>query len=282
LENPLSAEEPGMATTLLVGLLKAAALNIGRGHTDVALVETGRVFLPTANAPDAPIYGVDQRPSDTELAALEQALPAQPWHIGLVLAGHRESAGWYGPGRAVSWSDAVDIVRTLAASFHVEVAVQAADVRPWHPGRAAAVVVGGETIGYAGELHPRVCRAWGVPERTVAAEVDLDALVAAAPDLGPRPEFSSFPVAKEDLAFIVEDSVSAEALHDAVAGASDLIESVRLFDVYTGDQVPAGHKSLAYALRLRAPDRTLTEDEIRAARESAVTAAAGLGATLRA
>jgi phenylalanyl-tRNA synthetase beta chain len=282
LENPLSAEEPGMATTLLVGLLKAAALNIGRGHVDVALVETARVFLPTSNAPDAPIYGVNGRPSDAELAALEQALPSQPWHIGFVLAGHRESAGWYGPGRAVSWSDAIDIVRSLAASFHVDVEVRPADVRPWHPGRAAEIAIGGEPIGCAGELHPRVCRAWGVPERTVAAEVDLDALIAAAPDLGPRPEFSSFPVAKEDLAFIVQDSVSAEVLHDAVAGASDLIESVRLFDVYTGDQVPAGHKSLAYALRLRAPDRTLTEDEIRSVRDAAVTAAGELGATLRA
>jgi len=282
LENPLSAEEPGMATTLLVGLLKAVALNVGRGHADIALVETARVFLPTAEVPDAPIYGVDGRPSDAELAALEQALPAQPWHIGLVLAGHRESAGWYGAGRPVSWSDAVDIVRALAASFHVDVEVKSADLRPWHPGRVAAIVVAGETIGYAGELHPGVCRAWGVPERTVAAEIDLDALVAAAPDLGPRPTFSSFPVAKEDLAFIVDDSVSAAVLQHAVAGASDLIESVRLFDVYTGDQVPAGHKSLAFALRLRAPDRTLAEDEIRAARTAAVEAAAALGATLRA
>jgi phenylalanyl-tRNA synthetase beta chain len=282
LENPLSAEEPGMATTLLVGLLKAAALNIGRGHVDLALVETARVFLPTSDAPDAPIYGVEGRPSDAELAALEQALPAQPWHIGFVLVGHRESAGWYGTGREASWSDAIDIVRALAASFHVDLEVKPADVRPWHPGRAAEIAVGGEPIGCAGELHPRVCRAWGVPERTVAAEVDLDALVAVAPDLGPRPEFSSFPVAKEDLAFIVADSVSAEALHDAVAGSSDLIESVRLFDVYTGDQVPAGHKSLAYALRLRAPDRTLTEDEIRSARDAAVAAAGELGATLRA
>jgi phenylalanyl-tRNA synthetase beta chain len=289
LENPLSAEEPGMTTTLLTGLLKAAALNVGRGHTDVAVVETGRVFLPTGDAPDAPIYGVDDRPSDTELEALEQALPAQPWHIGLVLVGHREAPGWYGAGRTVSWSDAVDVVRTLAASFHVDVEVEPADVRPWHPGRTAAIVVPStgsgrvrETIGYAGELHPRVCRAWGLPERTVAAEIDLDALVTAAPDLGPRPEFSTFPVAKEDLAFIVEDSVSAAELHDALAGASDLIESVRLFDVYTGDQVPKSHKSLAFAVRLRAPDRTLTEDDIRAAREAAVTAAAGLAATLRA
>ena len=289
LENPLSAEEPGMTTTLLVGLLKAAALNVGRGHADVALVETGRVFLPATDAPDAPIYGVDRRPSEAELEALERALPAQPWHIGLVMAGHRESAGWYGAGRPVSWSDAVDIVRTLAASFHVDVEARPADVRPWHPGRTAAIVVrstdsghASATIGHAGELHPRVCRAWGLPERTVAAELDLDALVAAAPDLGPRPAFSSFPVAKEDLAFIVADTVSAAELHHVVAGSSDLIESVRLFDVYTGDQVPPGHKSLAFALRLRAPDRTLTEDEIRAAREAAVAAAGSLGATLRA
>ena len=282
LENPLSAEEPGMTTTLLVGLLKAAALNVGRGHNDVAVVETGRVFLPAASVPDAPIYGVDRRPTETELKALDEALPAQPWHIGWVLLGHRESAGWYGAGRPVAWSDAVDIVRTLAASFHVDIEVTSADVRPWHPGRTASIGVAGETIGHAGELHPRVCRAWGLPERTVAAEIDLDALVAAAPDLGPRPEFSSFPVAKEDLAFVIGQSVPAAALHDALAGASDLIESVRLFDVYTGDQVPAGHKSLAFALRLRAPDRTLTEEDIRTAREAAITAAAALGATLRA
>ena len=282
LENPLSAEEPGMTPTLLVGLLKAAALNLGRGHSDVALVETARVFIPAGETPDAPIYGVDARPSDAEIGALDAALPDQPWHVGFVLVGQRDVGGWYGAGRAATWSDAVDIVRVLAGSFHVDVDVQAADVRPWHPGRCAAMSVGGARIGYAGELHPRVARAWGLPERAVAAELDLDALIAAAPDLGPRPEFSSFPVAKEDLAFVVADTVSAAALHHALIGASDLIESVRLFDVYTGDQVPAGHKSLAFALRLRAPDRTLSEDDIRTAREAAVAAANALGATLRA
>jgi phenylalanyl-tRNA synthetase beta chain len=282
LENPLSAEEPGMTTTLLVGLLKAVALNAGRGHADIALVETGRVFVPPTMASDAPIYGVGDRPSESELAALDAALPAQPWHIGWVLAGHRELPGWYGAGRAVDWSDAIDIARALATSFHVDIEIHPADVRPWHPGRTAAISAGGQVIGHAGELHPRVVRAWGLPERAVAAELDLDALVAAAPDLGPRPDFSSFPVAKEDLAFIVADTVSAGALQHALAGASDLIESVRVFDVYTGDQVPDGHRSLAFALRLRAPDRTLSEDEIRAAREAAVAAGAALGATLRA
>jgi phenylalanyl-tRNA synthetase beta chain len=282
LENPLSAEEPGMTTTLLVGLLKAAALNLGRGHSDVALVETARVFLPGAGEPDAPIYGVDRRPTESELAALDAALPAQPWHVGFVLAGNRETFGWYGPARPVGWADAVDIVRTLAAAFHVDIAVESTDVRPWHPGRTAAILVAGEVIGHAGELHPRVAREWGLPERSVAAELDLDALVAAAPELGPRPEFSSFPVAKEDLAFVVADSVTAEAIRRAIGSASDLIESVRLFDVYTGDQVGEGHRSLAFALRLRAPDRTLTEDDIRGAREAAISAASELGAALRA
>jgi phenylalanyl-tRNA synthetase beta chain len=282
LENPLSAEEPGMTTTLLVGLLKAAALNLGRGHADVALVETGRVFQPAPDAPNAPIYGVSTRPGDDELAALDAALPAQPWHLGFVLAGNRDAAGWQGPARAVSWVDAVDIVRALAESFHVDLEVEAADVRPWHPGRTAAIIVGGDVIGHAGELHPRVAREWGLPERSVAAEVDLDALIAAAPQLGRRPVFSSFPVAKEDLAFVVDASVTAESVRTAVAGASDLIETVRLFDVYTGDQVGEGSRSLAFALRLRAPDRTLTEDDIRGAREAAIAAAGELGATLRA
>ena len=282
LENPLSAEEPGMTTTLLVGLLKAAALNIGRGHGDVALVETARVFAPGPDVPNAPIYGVEARPSDADLAALDAALPAQPWHVGFVLAGNRDTAGWQGPARAVTWADAVDIVRALTESFQVDIVVEAADVRPWHPGRAAAIRVADAVIGHAGELHPRVAREWGLPERSVAAELDLDALIAAAPELGPRPDFSSFPVAKEDLAFVVDEAVTAESVRTAVSGASDLIETVRLFDVYTGDQVGEGRRSLAFALRLRAPDRTLTEDDIRGAREAAIGAAAALGATLRA
>jgi len=142
-------------------------------------------------------------------------------------------------------------------------------------------VLEGDVIGHAGELHPRVLKAYGLPARVVAAEIDLDPLIAASPEIGPRPDFSSFPVAKEDLALIVDDEVPAASLQRVLAASSDLIESVRLFDVYSGDQVADGKKSLAFALRLRAPDRTLTDDEIRAARENAVAAAASVGAALR-
>ena len=281
LENPLSAEEPGLTTTLLTGLLKSLVLNIGRGHSDVHITETGRVFLPKSAEAEAPIYGVDRRPTDDEIAAFAAALPDQPHHVGLVMSGERVRTGWAGPGRQSTWADAVAIVQHLAEELHVEIEVQQAQVMPWHPGRCAAILLDGMPIGHAGELHPRVLKAYGLPARVVAAEIDLDALIEASPEIGPRPDFSSFPVAKEDLALIVGDDVPSAAVQKALSAASPLIESVRLFDVYSGDQVPEGKKSLAFALRLRAPDRTLTDDEIKAAREAAVTAAGSLGATLR-
>ncbi|MCW2831205.1 MAG: phenylalanine--tRNA ligase subunit beta, partial [Aeromicrobium sp.] len=283
LENPLSAEEPGMTTTLLTGLMRSLVLNIGRGHSDVRIVETGRVFLPQAGDAVAPIYGVDRRPTIEELQAFAASLPEQPHHVGFVLSGERVRSSWAGPGRPVAWADAVAIVRHLAAALHVDLEVQQSQAMPWHPGRCAAIVLDGVTIGHAGELHPRVLKAYGLPPRVVGAEVDLDALVAASPEVGPRPEFSSFPVAKEDLALVVTDDVPAGHVERALAESSPLIESARLFDIYTGDQVPEGHKSLAFALRLRAADRTLTEDDIRQAREAAVGAAnRAHGATLRA
>jgi phenylalanyl-tRNA synthetase beta chain len=274
LANPLSSEEPAMTTTLLPGLLKTAARNAGRGALDVALFETATVTLPRATGP-APIFGVDQRPSDAQLDELDKALPGQPLHLGLVVSGERERAGWWGPGRAASWADALEAVRRVAESVGVEVTVRAAAHAPWHPGRCAEVVVGDAVLGHAGELHPRVCAAYGVPARTAAAEIDLTRLLEHATSMVEAPEFSSFPVAKEDVALVVDDAVSAADVEAALrAGAGEYLESVRLFDVYTGPQVGDGKKSLAFALRFRAPDRTLTEHEAGAFRDAAVAAAA--------
>ncbi len=137
-------------------------------------------------------------------------------------------------------------------------------------------------VGHAGELHPQVCRRAGLPDRSAAAEIDLGVLLEhAAPKRAPR--FSSFPVAKVDVALVVEERVAAADLRATLAeGAGDLVESIRLFDVYVGEQVGEGHKSLAFALRLRAPDRTLTDEEVAVARDEAVTLAARRhGAVLR-
>jgi phenylalanyl-tRNA synthetase beta chain len=145
------------------------------------------------------------------------------------------------------------------------------ELAPWHPGRCAEVSVDGKVIGHAGELHPKVCQAFGLPARSSAVELDLDALMAAAPTTIVADPFSSYPVAKEDVALIVPADVPAADVQAAlVEGAGELLESIRLFDVYTGEQIGEGKKSLAFALRFRAPDRTLTETEVAAARQAAV------------
>jgi phenylalanyl-tRNA synthetase beta chain len=274
LANPLSSEEPSYTTTLLPGLLRAAARNVGRGASGVALFETGTVAFPVDRGP-APIYGVDWRPSDDELAKLFEALPEQPLHLAVVLSGERERSGWWGGGRNADWSDAIAVVRRLATELGVEVEVASAAYQPWHPGRCAVFTVAGQQLGHAGELHPKVCQAYGLPARSAAVEIDLDLLMRHARDVTPGPDFSSYPLAKEDVALVVAEEVTSAQVEAALReGAGDLLESVRLFDVYTGDQVEAGHKSLAFALRFRAPDRTLTEEETAAARDAAVALAA--------
>ncbi len=274
LTNPLSAESPFMTTTLLPGVLRTAGKNVGHGNADLAIFETGTVTLPRHAGPAA-ILPVDRRPTEEEFAALDAALPAQPLHLAVVASGDATADGWWGEARPVTWADAVDAVRSVADALGLEVTTAAASLAPWHPGRCAELSVDGEVVGHAGEVHPKVCAAFGLPKRTVAAEVDLDALISRAVHLRPAPAFSSYPVAKEDVALVVDASVPAADVEAALReGAGELLESIRLFDVFTGTQVGDGKKSLAYALRFRAPDRTLKEGEAAAARDAAVALAA--------
>ena len=213
-----------------------------------------------------------------EQGAARPADASRRWHC----ARERDRSGWWGPGRNAAWADAVQGVREIAAALGVEVDVRAAERAPWHPGRCAEILVGDASIGHAGELHPRVCKAFGVPARTAVAEIDLDALLQHAVTLRPAPELSSYPVAKEDVALVVDAAVPAAVVAATLReGAGPLCESVRLFDVYTGEQVGEGRKSLAFALRFRAPDRTLTEAETTEAREAAVALARGATRAVR-
>jgi phenylalanyl-tRNA synthetase beta chain len=288
LANPLSEEQPLLRTTLLPGLLHAARRNLSRGIDDIALGEIGRVFVldddqDPGGVAEPPRPGVEQRPSDAELAAIEALLPVQPHHLAAVLTGARESRGWWGPGREATWADAIEIASSVASMLGVDIVARPATDAPFHPGRTAALVADGEVIGFAGELHPRVIATYSLPARTVALELDLDALMAAAHDVAPAPDVRTQPVAKEDIALVVAESVAAADVADAVrTGAGELCEEVRLFDVYVGPQVPEGHRSLAFALRFRALDRTLSAEEIAAAREAGVAEAARRhGAVLR-
>ncbi|MFE2986440.1 phenylalanine--tRNA ligase subunit beta [Streptomyces sp. NPDC059262] len=287
LVNPLSDEEPALRTTLLPGLLEAMRRNDGRGSHDLALFETGLVFRPTGDEPQAVRLPVDRRPTDEEIAGLDAALPRQPRHAAVVLTGAREQAGWWGKGRPADWADAVEAARTIAREAGVELIVRGDQHAPWHPGRCAAlfaVVDGTETlVGHAGELHPRVIKALHLPERSCAMEVDLDLVERAGTGALRAPRISTFPVATQDVALVVDASVPAADVEKALReGAGELLESLRLFDVFTGEQLGEGRKSLAYALRFRATDRTLTVDEASAARDAAVALAAErTGAVLR-
>ncbi|MFC9327661.1 phenylalanine--tRNA ligase subunit beta [Kitasatospora sp. NPDC057015] len=285
LVNPLNDEEPALRTTLLPGLLGALRRNIGRGNTDLAIFETGTVFLPKDELTVAPRPAVDRRPSAQELAELDAALPDQPRRVAVALAGERLPSGWWGKGAQAGWADAVEAARTVARAAGVELTVRQGQLMPWHPGRCAELLVAGtdRVVGHAGELHPRVVKALGLPDRTSVMQIDLDLLTADGAERVTGPTVSAYPVATQDVALIVDSAVPAAEVEAALrAGAGELLEAIRLFDVFTGEQVGEGRKSLAYALRFRATDRTLTADEASAAREAAVAEAlARTGAVLR-
>lgn len=287
LANPLSDDEPLLRTTLLSGLLRALARNVGRGNTSPALFEQGAVYLPRAGARVAPVLPVDRRPTGGELAEVEAALPEQPRHIGAVLAGDRELPGWWGPGRTATWADVIEVARLVVRTANADPVLGQVEHLPWHPGRCAAVYVSLADgthclVGHAGELHPRVVQAYGLPARTVAMELNLDQ-VETAQGVVAAPQVSTYPVATQDVALVVATDVPAAEVADALTeGAGELLEGARLFDVYTGEQVASGCKSVAYTLRFRAPDRTLTSVEVTAARDAAVAVAAErFGASLR-
>jgi phenylalanyl-tRNA synthetase beta chain len=280
--NPLEADRPDLATTLLPALLEALCLNVSRGIVDVALFAVAQVVQPTDTTRGVDLIPVHRRPTDAEIATLNSSLPRQPEHVAAVVAGLREPPGPWGPGRPAEAADAFEAARTIARAAGVELTFRAAQYLPWHPGRCAEVLIGDVTVGHAGQLHPAVIERCGLPAGTCAVELNLDAIPIG--ETLPAPNVSPFPAVFQDLNLVVDTEAPAQAVEDAIrAGAGELLEEVRLFDVYTGPQVGDGRKSLTFALRFRAPDRTLTEDDASAARDAAVRCAAErVGAVLRA
>ncbi|GAA2522477.1 phenylalanine--tRNA ligase subunit beta [Rarobacter incanus] len=290
LVNPLADDRPELRTSILATLVEAAKRNIGRGIDDLAIYESGLVFLRGTSTLEAPSLPGAARPGDESLEALAAAVPAQPRHVAGIFAGKIERAGWWGPGRVADWTDALGAALDVVDAAGLAVQVSAAEMAPFHPGRCAALAIdeatgaGATIVGYAGELHPKVLARLGLPARCVAFEIDLDALCAQADDSAVQAEpVSTFPVTKEDLALVVPEDLPAEAVAAALrVGGGDLVESVRLFDVYRGEQLGEGKKSLAFALRLRGTDRTLTAEDAARVRNSAIKAAGVIGAELRA
>ena len=283
--NPLEADRAQLATTVLPALLEALQRNVSRGQRDLSLFGIAQVVLPAAGATQpTPLAAlpVDRRPAQEEIDALLVSLPAQPVHVAVVLCGQRERAGWWGNGRPAEAADAIAAAITVAQASGVELTPRRAEHAPWHPGRCAELVVDGVVVGHAGELHPAAIERSGLLKRTCAMELDLDLLPLR--ELPIAPVVSPFPPVLQDVAVTVSNDVPAAAVERALrAGGGELLEDVRLFDVYSGAQLGEGKRSLAFALRFRARDRTLTEDEATAARDAAVAAATqATGAVLRA
>ena len=276
LANPISEEHGYLRTSILPGLIEVAKRNHSRGFRDLALFESGLVFLPGESVGTASIPPLGIKPSDEVLDDLFDGVPEQPFHLAAVLTGHDSPAAASHTPRAWDWADALDVARLAGDVLGVDLVVSQGSHQAFHPGRTARLALRtGETVGYAGELHPKLLAASDMPARSVALEINADALFEAAPDVIVARHISTFPVATQDVALVVPADVPADEVLAALReGAGELLEDVALFDVYAGKGIEEGRKSLAFGLRFRAADRTLTADEASAARESAVALAA--------
>ncbi len=266
-QNPLEADNAILGTTLLPNILVALGRNISRGRKDLSLFGLQQVAFQRAK--QTPMPDVKQRPTDEVVAELVESLPYQPLHVATVATGQMELEGPWGSGRAYTYADAIESARLVARAAGVDLDVEAAEILPWHPGRCAALKVDGAIVGYAGELHPQVLKSLNLPERVCAMELDVTALPLE--EKFPAPVLSAFPGLHQDLALVVDENVAAEDVRKVVEeGAGELLESVELFDVFRGEQLGEGKKSLAFSMLFRAKDRTLTDEEVN---EHRITAA---------
>ncbi len=270
--NPLEADYATIGTTLLPSMIESLRRNVTRGQRDVALYGVEQVTRPIDQVQGSPMPAVTQRPTDAAIQELLDSLPAQPLHVAMVATGNRELQGTWGPAVPFAAVDAFEAARVVARAAGVEFTFRNAEYLPWHPGRCAEILVGEVVVGHAGELHPQVCERANLPARSIALEINLDLLPLE--EQFPRPVLSAYPCVLQDIAVVVDETVPAQAVEDALrSGAGDLLEEIRLFDEYRSEALGNDKRSLTFSLKFRALDRTLTEEEATAARESAFAAA---------
>jgi phenylalanyl-tRNA synthetase beta chain len=304
LENPLSDAQSIMRPTLLGSLLDAAHHNVARNGPDVAIFESGTVY----RAPDGAHTGTPprgrqagERPADEDEMSAD-GMPAGPGAVhehhalGVLLSGCLTPRSWRGEQIHADFFAAKALLDALLDHLHVRWWVSPTELPFLHPGRGAAVFAydargatgpergdAGEplALGLLGEVHPLVAESWGL-ERTAAFLLDLGKVAAAAPEMSSFAPFAAFPVLRQDLAFTLPVGVSAAQVLVSVREAGgEMLHRVDIFDVYSGEQVGEGRRSLALALSFRALDRTLTDEDVSPLRERIVAALAQLGGGLR-
>jgi phenylalanyl-tRNA synthetase beta chain len=277
--NPMSEEFPLMRVHLVPGLIEVAQRNISRGAKDFAIFEMGSIFRSSQKLVSVISPELSKRPDQKSIEEIFSSVPAQGYHVAGLLVGKTENEDWQGKARPYNWQDAIACAQDVLALCNLEWSVARSDLAPWHPGRCAELIVNGKAVAHAGELHPRIIAAYGLPERSVAFAVALSAL----PDsqLVRPTTVGTMPAAVQDVALIVDSTVNAADVEAALrSGAGDLLESITLFDRY--DKIGDGKVSLAFSMVFRAQDRTLTGEEVSAMREAATAVAATkFGAVVR-
>lgn len=251
LENPTSDDQPCLRTTLLPGLLTSAARNVAQHADSIGLYEIAPAYFATG-----------------------EQLPDERLMLGAVFSGLRAVRSWARPAERWDFFSAKGILEALVSALEIEpAAFEPLSALPFHPTRGAGVALSGTALGVLGQLHPDVCARFELPDGVVAFEIMLAPLLAAGRERVKIDELSRFPAIYRDLALVVDDRVAAAMVEDLVrrAGAPE-VTSVRLFDMYTGEQVPAGKKSLAYALELRSRTQTLTDADADRVRDRIITA----------
>ncbi|MFW0179336.1 phenylalanine--tRNA ligase subunit beta [Rothia sp. P7208] len=275
LANPISEAQGFLRRSLLPGLMDVLKRNISRGFRNLALYETGHIFVPSTQHGSESIPGLGKRPSDEVIADLNAGIPHQPRYISGVFCGdeHEQMPGT--SARAYDWRDTLDAVGLIADVAGAEFKLAQGTHQAFHPGRTAVLFdSSGTVIGYAGELHPQLLKEHDLPERTCAFEINFSALLEDKAEVVEAYSIFGYPAATQDVALLVDVDVPAADVALALSeGAGELLEDLRIFDDYRGEGIPEGKKSVAFALRFRASDRTLTAEEASASREAAVAVA---------
>jgi len=262
-KNPLRDEEGRLRPTMLPSLLNAVRFNLSHGAPSVALFETGRVFVAR------PAVGDPRLPEQVDRLAWVAVGP-----IGVSTLGE--------PGLDADGRISLGVLRHLGGALGIDgIAVTAATPPGYHPGRTAAVTLNGAPIGYVGELSPTVAAGYEISGRVAVAELDLDPLLAPL-GLVQSESPSVYPPVDFDLSFLVPDSIPVSSVLGATLDAGGvMVESAHVFDEFRGAGIPEGSRALAIRYRLRAPDRTLTNEEVSPMREAMIEAAATVDAQLR-
>ncbi len=284
LANAMQEDVNELRLSMLPGLLDAAKRNLSRTLTDLAIFEVGLVFAPGKQVAVSLPSGV-KLPTESELAALHESVPHQPLSLGAVFVGDRVSAQVGKKSVKASHLDAIQAARTAAHAVGVEIYLEQVVVQGYHPGRTAAIKVVGsdDFIGYAGELHPELAVENDLPRQVAVLEINLEVLFANSPELVQAQAVYTYPAATQDLSLVLKQNVPAGEVLDVLrVAAGELLEEITLVDDYRGTNLAEDEKSLTFALRFRASDRTLTQVEATEARDAAVAAAnAKFGAVIR-